>query len=125
MNRPKTRNDAGECPAPISSHLKAMQSAKIRELRHALVHAGFLTLDEQAKCLGLSRSTAWAVLQGNHKGSGLSACLIQRMLASPALPPLAKRVILEYAEKKSAGVYGHNEQRLRLFRAQMQNLERE
>ena len=101
-----------------------MQSAKIRELRHALVYSGFLTLDEQARCLGLSRSTAWAVLKGNHKGSGLSACLIKRMLASPELPPLAKRVILEYAENKSAGVYGHNEQRLRLFRAQMQNLER-
>ena len=59
------------------SHMKAMQSAKIRELRQALVDAGVLTLDQQAKSLGVLRSTAWAVLKGNHKSSGLSATLIE------------------------------------------------
>ena len=106
-------------PASISSNIRAMQSAKIRELRHALVDAGVLGLNQQAKSLGLSRSTAWAVLKGNHKASGLSATIIKRMLASPQLPPSATKVILEYVAKKSTGAYGHNEDRLRIFRAEL------
>ena len=128
MNRPDVSrtgddgNAVGERRAPSSiNSLKAMQSAKIREIRQALVRAGFETLEGQAKCLGLTRSTACAVLKGNHKGSGLSATLIKRMLASPELPPSAKKVILEYAENKCAGAYGHHQHRLRLFRSQLQD----
>ena len=106
-------------PASISSNMKAMQSTKIRELRQALEDAGVLGLNQQAKSLGLSRSTAWAVLKGNHKASGLSATIIKRMLASPQLPPSATKVILEYVAKKSAGAYGHNEERLQIFRAEL------
>ena len=103
------------------SHMKAMQSTKIRELRQALVDAGVLTLDQQAKSLGVSRSTAWAVLKGNHKSSGLSVTLINRMLASPQLPRSAKKIILEYVEEKSTGAYGHGMERLRQFRARLAN----
>jgi predicted DNA-binding transcriptional regulator AlpA len=71
--------------------MKARQSAKIRELREALVASGFLTLDEQSKVLGLSRSTTWTILKGNHKASGLSAAIIDRMLAAPRLPPARAR----------------------------------
>jgi len=106
-------------PTSIIANMKAMQSAKIRELRQALADAGLRTLDQQAKCLGLSRSTAWAVLKGNHKCSGLSAALIKRMLASPQLPPSAREVIFEYVAKKSAGAYGHHEKRLQIFRAEL------
>jgi hypothetical protein len=49
---------------------KARQVAKIKELGAALAADGFVTLDEQARALGLSRSTAWAVLKANHKASG-------------------------------------------------------
>ena len=104
-----------------TSHMKAMQSTKIRELRPALVDAGVLTVDQQAKSLGVSRSTAWAVLKGNHKSSGLSATLINRMLASRQLPGSARKIILEYVKEKSAGAYGHGEQRLHKFRARLAN----
>ena len=110
--------DEGQRPPPISE-MKAMQSAKIRELRQALADADVLTLDQQAKCLGVSRSTAWAVLKGNHKSSGLSATLINRMLASPQLPRSARKIILEYVEEKSTGAYGHGKERLRQFRARL------
>jgi hypothetical protein len=69
--------------------MKARQAAKIRELGHALVDAGFLTLDEQSKALGLARSTTWTILRASHKGSGLSAassnacCYRQSFLRSP------------------------------------------
>ena len=101
--------------------MKAMQSAKIRELRPALVDAGVLMLDQQTESLGLGRSTAWAILQGNHKSSGLSAATIKRMLTSQQLPPPARKILLEYVEEKLAGAYGHNPARLRQFRARLAN----
>jgi hypothetical protein len=96
--------------------MKARQAAKIRELGHAFVDAGFLMLDEQSKALGLARSTTWTILRASHKGSGLSAAIIKCMLLSPQLPPLARRKILEYATDKLAGVYGGSRpQRLKFF----------
>src|SRR5262245_42175740 len=98
--------------------MKARQAAKIRELGHALVDAGFLTLDEQSQALGLARSTTWTILRASHKGSGLSAAIIKRMLLSPQLPPLARSKILEYATDKLDGVYGGSRRwRRRVFRS--------
>ena len=95
-------------PALTYSDMKAIQCSKIRELRQALVKAGYLTLDQQTESLGLGRSTAWAILQGNHKSSGLSAATIKRMLASQQLPPPARKILLEYVEEKSAGVWAQS-----------------
>ena len=116
------RNGPIRSPASISSNMKARQSAKLRELRKALVDAGFVRLDKQARVLELSRSTAWTVMSGSHKCSGVSAAIIKRMLNSPQLPPFAKTVLLEYVEEKSAGLYGHGQHQLRLFRAQLGQL---
>jgi hypothetical protein len=88
------------------TRMKALQSTKIRELGDALITAGFSTLDEQAKVLGLSRSTTWTILKGNHKASGLTTSIINRMLAAPQLPALARLRILEYVEEKAAGSFG-------------------
>ena len=95
------REASGERP-------KDRQAVKIPALGEALAAAGFLALDKQAKVLGLCRSTAWSVLQGNHKASGLAATTINRMLAAPSLPPSVRTIILEYIEEKTAGVYGHS-----------------
>ena len=112
--------DATELGSTSTSRdLKTKQSLKIQELRHALAAAGFVALDEQAEVLGLSRSTTWAVLKGNHKCSGLSAGVISRMLSSPRLPSSVRRTILEYIEEKSAGSYGHSKERLSKFVAQL------
>jgi hypothetical protein len=100
---------------PVVAEMKARQAAKIRELGYALVDAGFLTLDEQSKALGLARSTTWTILRASHKGSGLSAAIIKRMLLSPKLPPLARRKILEYTADKLAGVYGGSRTQRRKF----------
>src|SRR4051794_21710958 len=85
--------------------MKARQSAKIAELRQILLQAGYHSLGKQASVLGLSRSTTWAVLQANHKSSGLSGCVIKRMLRSPGLPPSAKLWLEEYIAQKLAGSY--------------------
>jgi hypothetical protein len=99
--------------------MKTRQSCKIRELGGALITAGFRTLDEQARALGLSRSTAWAVLKANHKASGLAAATISRMLSSPELPTHVRATILTYVEGKLAGLYGHNKIQLRRLAAFM------
>ena len=98
---------------------KARQSSKIRELGGALVTSGFATLDKQAQAIGLGRSTTWTILKGNHKTSGLSATVINRMLAAPQLPPLVRLKILEYIEEKAAGLYGHRKTPLRRFVARL------
>jgi hypothetical protein len=97
--------------------MKAQQRIKIQEIRKALARMGFLTLDEQAKVLGLPRSTAWSVLKPNHKSSGLSAGTVNRMLMSPGLPSPVRQKIFEYAREKIDGLYGHSERRRREFAA--------
>jgi hypothetical protein len=106
-------------PLPLNARMKGRQSSKIRELAEAVKSAGFFTLDEQAKALGLSRSTAWTIRKASHKASGLSASIINRMLAAPDLPPLARSKILEYIEEKAAGLYGGSRTQRRKFAARL------
>ena len=92
---------------------------KIREIAEALLKAGYSTVDAQAKILGVPRSTAWTILSGHHKASGLSVRIIQAMLNSPDLPALVRAKILEYVADKAAGRFGTNSVRRRRFRARM------
>lgn len=94
---------------------RTLQAFKIRELGEALVQAGYVALDEQADALGLCRSTTWTILQASHKNSGLSATVINRMLASPRLPAPVRAKLLEYVEEKISGRYGHGKVQLRGF----------
>jgi hypothetical protein len=117
-------NDGVDWPRTLAamsstSAMKIKQTAKIAELRQALVDQGLFSLGQQAAALGLSRSTTWHVLNGYHKSSGLSAAVVKRMLSSPQLPPNAKRIIENYIQEKLAGAYGHNKSRVRIFRAQL------
>jgi hypothetical protein len=104
---------------PNDKEVKAKQARKIRELGDALVLQGFRTLDQQAQALGLGRSTAWIILKANHKASGLSAAVINRMLAAPWLPPLVRAKMLEYIDEKIAGSYGHSKTQIRRFTARL------
>lgn len=81
--------------------VKARQSSKIRELGEALITAGFVSLDAQARVLGLPRSTAWTILSANHKSTGISAKIIRRMLSSEPLPQLVRAKIIQYGGKSS------------------------
>ena len=97
------------------SDLKTRQAAKVREIGEALVAVGYDNLDDQAAALGLSRSTTWTIIKGTHKGSGLSAALLNRMLSAPDLHPLVRRKVLEYIAEKSAGRYGSPQNCLQRF----------
>ena len=94
---------------------RGRQNAKIREIGDAIVAAGFGSLDEQAAALGLSRSTTWTLLNGTHKGSGLTARIIAQILSAPDLPLPVRAKILEYLAEKTAGLYGDTERELRRF----------
>ena len=101
-------NSSGDAPGRCNlGAAKSRQCEKIKAIRSALVAAGFLTVDSQAKVLGLSRSTTWKVLRGDQKNSGISASTVKRMLVSAALPPAARSVIQEYVHEKLLGAYGH------------------
>jgi hypothetical protein len=102
-------------PAAEPQDQKERQACKIKELADALVTAGFVSLDEQAKALGLSRSTTWTILQAKHKNYGLSGALISRVLAKPDLDSRVRAKIIEYVRERAAGAYGHNGTQLRRF----------
>jgi hypothetical protein len=95
--------------------LKLLQSAKLRQIAAALEADGFIGLDAQATALGLSRSTAWTILRGSHKHSGLTARTLNRMLEAPLLGERARVKILEYIAEKRAGYYGTSKLGLRRF----------
>jgi hypothetical protein len=97
--------------------MKARQTRKIEQLRDVFLTNSRLSVREQAKLLGLRPSTAYAVLQHNYKNSGLSAAIINRMLACPNLPERARTIILEYNAEKIAGLYGHTRSQRRIFMA--------
>jgi len=107
------------CRSPGVSATKARQSAKICEIANALASAGFGKLDEQARALGLCRSTTWTIVRANHKSPGLSAIIIKRMLAAPGLPVCVRTKVIEYAEEKAAGLYGHSKAQRRRFIARL------
>ena len=117
--KPKMRAEAGSRMLargePQDVDVKARQACKIRELAAVLVAAGFVSLDDQAKALGLSRSTTWTILKAKHKNYGLSAALINRVLAKPDLNSRVRGKIIEYIREKAAGSYGHNHTQLRRF----------
>jgi len=97
---------------------KARQAAKLAEIRESLIAAGYNTTAKQAAALGVSRPTAWVVLNRD-KRVGPSAQVIKRILLSPDLPSIARRKVEEYVAERIAGVYGHNKDPIRRFRNQV------
>ena len=98
---------------------RALQASRIREIGRALSEAGYEHIDSQAEILGLSRSTTWTVLQGNHKHSGLTASVIHQMLESEKLPASVRHKIIEYVMEKLSGHHGHNEKQILHFSRRM------
>jgi len=97
------------------------QERKIQEIGEALVAEGLTTLGNQAAALGLVRSTAWFVLQAKQKRAGITTATLVRMLQSPHLSQTVGQKVLEYVAEKAAGLYGHNGDSLRAFKAQFES----
>ena len=116
------RRRLGPPTQTILADAKWRQANKINEIKAALIDAGRAALDEQAKALGLRRSTTWAILTGTHKASGISAGIVIRMLSAPDLPVPVRQKILEYVREKSDGMYGHTAKRRREFLSRMSSV---
>lgn len=112
----------GRLPAARLASLRAKQAETFRALRLALIANGIDSINEQARVLCLPRSTAWFVLQSNHKWRGLNAAQVVRMLRSQCLPEDVRRVVLRYVHERAQGTYGHTEVMRRKFVLRLEKL---
>ena len=114
MRRNRTRSVGRRSRIDIQLEPKERQALKLAEIREALVTAGYNTTPKQAAVLGLSRSTAWCLLNRD-KRAGPSAKVIKRILSSPQVPKKVRLRVEQYVEDKICGRYGHSKQRTQRF----------
>src|SRR5262245_15267532 len=87
-------------------------SNELERISEALISCGYTSLDEQAKALGVSRSTAWTITKNKHKLGRLSARTINRILLNPQTPANVRQVIQQYIAKRCAVIQGKRKLRL-------------
>ena len=73
----------------------ARRTIPVQHIAAALVGAGYTSLDEQARALGIHRATTWTIMRNKHKLGYLNA-KTERMLANPELPQCIRDVIHRY-----------------------------
>jgi DNA-binding CsgD family transcriptional regulator len=84
----------------------ARRTIPVQHIAAALVGAGYTSLDEQARVLGIHRATTWTIMRNKHKLGCLNARTAERMLANPELPTCIRDVLHQYAtEKPRQGPY--------------------
>jgi hypothetical protein len=88
----------------LSPQARGKYTTKIQHIADALVAAGYTSLDEQAKALGVHRATAWTIIKTKHKLDRLNTGTTNRMLANPRLPPSVRIVLLRYLTERSNGL---------------------
>jgi hypothetical protein len=76
------------------------RTTPVQHIADALVAAGYSSLDDQAKALGVHRSTAWTIVKAKHKLGYLNASTTERMLANPELPPCIHDVLKKYKTER-------------------------
>lgn len=74
----------------------------LAEITRALVRCGHTTLDDQARVLGLPRSTAWTVITCKHKLGRLRLKTTMKILANPRLPPEVRTLVEAYSASMDA-----------------------
>ena len=74
---------------------------RLQDISDALTESGYTKLDQQAKALGINRSTAWTIVKTKHKLGRLSTKTTKRILANPVTPPAVRSVIQEYLAERS------------------------
>jgi hypothetical protein len=70
-------------------------------ISEALIASGYTSLDEQAKALGLRRSTTWTIIKKKHKLGRLSTKTTDRILTNAQTPAAVRTVVKHYVAKKS------------------------
>ena len=80
----------------------------LQHISKALIASGYTSLDQQAKALGINRSTAWTIIKTKHKLGRLSAKTTSRILDNPATPSSVRAVIQQYMAERSGPSGEHN-----------------
>jgi predicted DNA-binding transcriptional regulator AlpA len=78
---------------------------ELRRISEALIADGCVTLDEQAKALGLGRSTVWNIIRNKHKLGRLSAKTINRILTNSETPPTVRAIVERYKSERSVAAH--------------------
>jgi hypothetical protein len=72
----------------------------IQLLADALIKDGFLSLDQQAKALGLHRSTTWTIMKTKHKLGMLNNKTVRNILAHSDTPASVRMIIHTMLDRK-------------------------
>jgi hypothetical protein len=79
-------------------------SIELERISEALIASGYISLDQQAKALGLHRNTAWTIINNKHKLGRLSNKTVGRILTNPQTPPAVRAVLVDYLAKRCRAV---------------------
>ena len=74
---------------------------RLQDISEALTESGYTKLDQQAKALGINRSTAWTIVKTKHKLGRLSTKTTKRILANPVTPPAVRSIVQKYLAERS------------------------
>jgi hypothetical protein len=85
----------------MGSDKRPNYSIELERISEALISSGYTSLDEQAKALGVHRSTAWVIIKKKHKLGRLSAKTIDRILGNSQTPPAVRTLVQQYVVKRS------------------------
>ena len=83
-----------------SSNASHTYAVELHDISNALIASGYTRLDEQAKALGLNRSTAWTIVKSKHKLGRLHTKTITRILANPDTPATVRTVMRQYMAER-------------------------
>jgi len=74
----------------------------IQPIANAVIKAGFISLDAQAKALGVSRSTAWTIMKAKHKLGRLNSKTAQCILANANTPVSVRELVQTMLEDRNS-----------------------
>ena len=96
----------------MSSSRSHNYTVRLHDISNALITCGFTRLDEQAKALGLHRSTAWTIVKSKHKIGRLHTKTVARILANPDTPAPVRTVIRQYVAERPDSFPAPNEDQI-------------
>ena len=73
----------------------------IQLIADALIEDGYVSLDEQARALGLHRSTAWTIMKTKHKLGMLNNKTVRSILANRDTPSSVRVIIHTMLSRKN------------------------
>ena len=77
----------------------------LQQIADALIACGYTSLDNQAKALGINRSTTWTIVKTKHKLGRLSTKTTKRILENCETPPSVRDVVRQYVAERSQRAY--------------------